>query len=117
MASSPLESGVSTPGLKKALWYCWSAVLILPVAGLAMTGGPCGGPDGVAGSIVLLGVGVGCLALVRVGILGVSREFRSAPRDLRAWCVISAIVAGLASLAGIAFTLVGLAAAESFRIR
>jgi hypothetical protein len=92
MASAPLESGISTPGLKKALWCCWGAVLIVPVAGLAMNGGPCGGPDGVAGSIVLLGV---------------SRQFRSAQSDIRAWCVVSIVVAGLASLAGTVFTLLG----------
>jgi hypothetical protein len=107
MASAPLESGISTPGLKKALWCCWGAVLIVPVAGLAMNGGPCGGPDGVAGSIVLLGVGLGCLALAGTGILRVSRQFRSAQSDIRAWCVVSIVVAGLASLAGTVFALLG----------
>jgi hypothetical protein len=72
-----------------------------------MNGGPCGGPDGVAGSTVLRGVGLGCLGLAGTGVWHVSRQFRGAHSDIRAWCVVSIVVAGLASLVGIAFTLLG----------
>jgi hypothetical protein len=72
-----------------------------------MTGGPCGGPNGFAGSVVLLGVGLGCLAFAGTGIFRVSRGFRAADSDIRAWCVISIICAGLASLVGLFFTFIG----------
>ncbi len=103
-ANAPTESASE---LKKGLWSCWGSLAILPVAALAMTGGPCGGPNGLAGSIVLLGVGLGCLALAGVGIFRVSRGFRVADRDIRAWCVISMICAGAACLVGLFFTFIG----------
>jgi hypothetical protein len=83
-----------------------------------MSGGPCGGPDGLAGSVVLFGVGLGCLALAGTGIFRVARGFQAVDRDIKAWCVISTICAGLASLAGLLFALLaGLAFQGTLRYR
>jgi hypothetical protein len=65
------------------------------------------GSNGLAGSVVLLGVGLGCLALAGAGIFRVARGFQAADRDIKAWCVISMICAGLASLVGLLFALLG----------
>jgi hypothetical protein len=97
----------TTAPSKKSLRYCWGSLALLPVATLAMTGGPCGGPNGAVGSALLFFVGAGSLVLAGFGIVrAISRISEEAGGD-RVWTGFSVLCASLAGLVGGFLALIG----------
>jgi hypothetical protein len=85
---------------KKSLRYCWGSIALLPVATLAMTGGPCGGPNGAVGSALLFFVGSGSISLSGFGIVRALQVIREKTGGDRVWTAFSMLCAGFAGLVG-----------------
>src|SRR5262249_28492825 len=64
---SPFKTGIAT---------CWLSLLSLPFGLAAVGGGPCPGPRGRMGSIVVLCAGLAGLATAGYGVYRVIRSFR-----------------------------------------
>jgi hypothetical protein len=99
---------------KSGLWFCWIAVLLLPLGLLAIGSGPCAGPRDAAGSTILLGGGVGCLILAVSGIFRVLREIRAAGNPMRALGAVSVCCAGFAGFVGGFYLLMGIISLGAF---
>jgi hypothetical protein len=85
---------------KKSLRYCWGSLGLLPVATLAMTGGPCGGPNGAVGSALLFSVGAGSMSLAGLGVFRAFQVIRGETGGDRVWTAFSMLCASFAGLVG-----------------
>ena len=91
-------ASVSPRPLRAGLIACWVSFLSLPLGLMAIGGGPCSGPRDAAGSIMLLGSGVGGIIAAGYGIERVSRGFRDSPPLVGMFGVLSALAACLAAV-------------------
>jgi len=105
----------SQPGqLETGLWLCWLSFLGLPLGLLAIGGGPCAGPRNAAGSAILLAVGTIGVGGGLSGIAKILWGIKTASIPLRVAGVLSAAVAGLASLVGGFYLFVGYQSLQVF---
>jgi len=95
----------NTERLRKRLRFCWGSLLLVPLAGLAVSGGPCGGPDGPLGAAILFAIGLASLGLAVYGVLGIRQKGQTDVAN--GWVVLSVSCAVLASLADAVFILLG----------
>ena len=105
---------IAHPQLRTGLWLCWLSFFALPVGLLATGGGPCAGPRNATGSTILLVVGLVGVGGGLFGIAKIVRGIREAKNWLRVAGAVSAIVAGFACLAGLAYLFIAYQSLQVF---
>ena len=103
-----------TSRFKSGLWLCWASICASPVGLLAIGGGPCAGPNNLAGSIILFSAGLCAVGGTIFGITRVVRGIKAEDGPQRLWGVLSVAGAGLSGLAGVFYLLVGFGSASVY---
>ena len=100
--------------IQRWIALCWLSLATLPLGLLAIGGGPCAGPRNIAGSAILLVVGLVAVVAPAYGVFRMLQLFRMAPVGEKLLGVMSVLCACFVVLVGGFYFLIGVLSLRAF---